>query len=54
MGMFSKRPAASDAVHVLNVRKRGLTALCGVDLSGEPEMPAETPVTCPVCARRNR
>ncbi|MEU4776885.1 hypothetical protein [Micromonospora sp. NPDC023633] len=53
--MFRQQPpAASAAVHVLNVRKRGLIALCGVDLTGEPEMPADTTVTCPVCARKAR
>lgn len=48
-----KPPAASAAVHVLNERKRGLIALCGVDLAGEPELPADTAVTCPICAKRN-
>lgn len=43
-------PAASAAVHVL---KRGTKALCGTDLRGEPELPAGTRVTCPVCAQKN-
>ncbi|MGC4855896.1 hypothetical protein ACLQ24_21510 [Micromonospora sp. DT4] len=48
-------PAASAAVHVLNPRKPGMTGLCGVDLTGEPELPYDTTVvTCPVCATRNR
>lgn len=56
MGLIKRTPppAASAAVHVLNENKPGLTALCGVDLTGEPEMPADTTVTCPTCATRNR
>lgn len=46
-------PAASAAVHVLNERARRPKALCGVDVTGEQEMPAGTPVTCPICAKKN-
>lgn len=49
-----KPPAGNAAVHVLDERRPGLTALCGVDLTGEPELIAGTTVTCPACAKRNR
>ncbi|WP_155256587.1 hypothetical protein [Salinispora pacifica] len=47
-------PAASAAVHVLNPRKKALRGLCGVDLTGEVEMPPGTTITCPVCARKHK
>lgn len=48
-GTRTKPPAAGDAVHLW---KRGNRAVCGVDLSGETEMPAGTAVTCPVCNKK--